>query len=185
MQVIEKFYLISQFCGSRIRFFPSWIQGCGQDPWSASNNLSIFNPKTDTKFSKIRSGMFIPWSCLWIFFHPGSGSRIQGSNKHRIPNPDPQHWYFYCYYIYCRVNAESAHIWPFLNKLYLMKIGRRTFAIIYVKLILTNPPSSSREQNVNDNWSRIYRATWHQCCGSASYWYRSGSGFLPQYGFGF
>jgi hypothetical protein len=24
--------------------------------------------------------------------HPGSGSRIQGIKKHRIPDPDPQHW---------------------------------------------------------------------------------------------
>jgi hypothetical protein len=24
--------------------------------------------------------------------HPGSGSRIQGVKKHRIPDPDPQHW---------------------------------------------------------------------------------------------
>jgi hypothetical protein len=25
-------------------------------------------------------------------FHPGSRIRIQGSKKHRISNPDPQHW---------------------------------------------------------------------------------------------
>jgi hypothetical protein len=24
--------------------------------------------------------------------HPGSGSRIPGVKKHRIPDPDPQHW---------------------------------------------------------------------------------------------
>jgi hypothetical protein len=28
--------------------------------------------------------------------HPGSGSRIQGVKKHRIPDPDPQHWSRYC-----------------------------------------------------------------------------------------
>jgi hypothetical protein len=47
--------------------------------------------KTNSKFSKIRSGLFIP--------DPGSGffpSRIPdpdpGVKKHRIPDPDPQHW---------------------------------------------------------------------------------------------
>ncbi len=24
-----------------------------------------------------------------------SGSRIQGSKRHQMPDPDPQHWYFY------------------------------------------------------------------------------------------
>jgi hypothetical protein len=47
------------------------------------------------KFSKIRPRMFIPdlgpW--IWIFSIPNteSGSRIQGSKKHRLPDPDPQH----------------------------------------------------------------------------------------------
>jgi hypothetical protein len=27
-----------------------------------------------------------------LFTHPGS--QIQGSKRHRIPNPDPQHWFF-------------------------------------------------------------------------------------------
>jgi hypothetical protein len=37
--------------------------------------------KTDTKFSKIRSGMFIPdpGSCMWIFSIPDPGSRVQKS----------------------------------------------------------------------------------------------------------
>ncbi len=53
---------------------------------SAKRNLSIFTQKTDTKFSKIRSGMFIPepGSCLWIFSHPESGSRGQKSTGFRI-----------------------------------------------------------------------------------------------------
>jgi hypothetical protein len=29
--------------------------------------------------------------------HPGSGSRIQGVKKQRIPDPDPQHWYVQTY----------------------------------------------------------------------------------------
>jgi hypothetical protein len=37
--------------------------------------------------------MFIPDPGS-AFFHPGSGIRIQGSKKHRIPDPDPQHWNF-------------------------------------------------------------------------------------------
>jgi hypothetical protein len=46
--------------------------------------LVFFTQKTDTKFSKIRSGMFIPdpGSWLWIFF----ASRIPGTKKQRIRN---------------------------------------------------------------------------------------------------
>jgi hypothetical protein len=33
--------------------------------------------------------------------HPGSGSRIQGVKKHRIPDPDPQHCANFLYFI-CR-----------------------------------------------------------------------------------
>jgi hypothetical protein len=46
----------------------------------------IFNPKTDSKFSKIRSGMFIPDPGSGFLFHPrsrgqkGSGSRIHLTN---------------------------------------------------------------------------------------------------------
>jgi hypothetical protein len=50
----------------------------------------FLTPKTDQKFSKLRSGMFIPDP--WSGFFP---SRIldPGFKKHRIPDPDPQHWY--------------------------------------------------------------------------------------------
>jgi hypothetical protein len=47
--------------GSRIRI-----------PHPASKNLSIFKPKTDTKFSKMRSGMFPdPGSRLFSIPDPG------------------------------------------------------------------------------------------------------------------
>jgi hypothetical protein len=52
--------------------------------------IELFTQKIVTKLSKI---------CIW---DPGSeirdpektysGSRIQGSKRHRIPDPDPQHW---------------------------------------------------------------------------------------------
>ncbi len=35
-----------------------------------------------------------PGSRIWIFFHPESRIRIQGSEKHRIPSPDPHHGKF-------------------------------------------------------------------------------------------
>jgi hypothetical protein len=37
----------------------------------------------------VRSGIRDPGSGK---IHPGSGSRIQEVKKHRIPDPDPQHW---------------------------------------------------------------------------------------------
>ncbi len=40
------------------------------------------------------SGLFIPDPDPDFFTHPGS--RIQGSKRHRILDPDSQHWYFLC-----------------------------------------------------------------------------------------
>jgi hypothetical protein len=68
---------------SRIRFFhPGFRVDKIPDP--------DLHQKTDSKFSKIRSGMSIPY--------PGSGFfpsriRIEGTKKHRIPDPDPQYWF--------------------------------------------------------------------------------------------
>ncbi len=102
----------SEFFPSRIpdpgsKFFPSWIHDPGSeffpsrmlDPGSSSKNLSILAKKNG--FSALRN-------MIWVF-HPGSGSRIwiltfylsripildprsriQGSKKHRIP--DPRSW---------------------------------------------------------------------------------------------
>jgi hypothetical protein len=47
--------------------------------------------KTDTKFSKIRSKMFIPDPGFLIFFHPGSRIRIPDPGVKKAP--DPQHRY--------------------------------------------------------------------------------------------
>ncbi len=71
--------------GSRIRLFPSRIRTVSiPDPGSASKNLSILTPKKWFPSSR-KSG-------CWLSTIPGS--RIQGSKRHRIPDPDPQHWYF-------------------------------------------------------------------------------------------
>jgi hypothetical protein len=45
-----------------------------------------------SKLWKIWSGLFIPdpGSVCWLSTH--RGSRIQGSKRHRIPDPDRQHW---------------------------------------------------------------------------------------------
>ncbi len=72
--------VVDRGCLSRIRIFPSRIQG-RKDPGSASasKNLSIFNPKkTVSKLSEKWSGMVIP--DLDIFPHPGlRGQKSTGS----------------------------------------------------------------------------------------------------------
>ncbi len=87
----------SDFFPSRIRFFPSRIRffsfpDPGLDPGSGSSlkNLSILTQETDIKFSQIRSRMFITDLGSWLWFFLPSripDSRIQGSKKHRIPDP--------------------------------------------------------------------------------------------------
>ena len=69
------------------------------DPGSSSKNLSILTPKKAKKWflsSKkwfLSSKKYDPGCSSRIrmltFSHPGS--RIQGSKKHPIPDPDPQH----------------------------------------------------------------------------------------------
>jgi hypothetical protein len=70
--------------GSRVDKIPN--PGSG----SASKNLNIYSPKNVSKLSQKWSVMFIPDPDP-IF--PPSRIRIQGSKKHRIPYPDPQHWF--------------------------------------------------------------------------------------------
>jgi hypothetical protein len=66
-------------------------QCCGSgmfilDPGSGSalKNVSIFNTKTDIKFSKRRSEMLISNPRSIFFFHPGSGSRGPKNTGSRI-----------------------------------------------------------------------------------------------------
>jgi hypothetical protein len=67
------------------------------DPGSMVENIpdlgsgSASKKKFNTKISKIRSAIFILDPGSGFFFHPGSGSRIQGVTKHLVPDPDPQH----------------------------------------------------------------------------------------------
>ncbi len=62
------------------------------NPGSASKNLSILTQTIVSKLSEIWSGLFSPdphpWSGSRFFTH--TGSWIQGSKRHRIPDPDPQ-----------------------------------------------------------------------------------------------
>jgi hypothetical protein len=65
------------------------LRCCGFFPSrSASKNLSIFTQKIVSKLSEIRSELFIPDPD----FFTDPGSQIEGSKRHRIP--DPQHWIF-------------------------------------------------------------------------------------------
>jgi hypothetical protein len=66
----------------------SRIQGC-QDPGyriRIRKNASILNLKTDTNFSKIRSGMLIPEPGPGFFPIPDPGSRGKNSTGSRIPD---------------------------------------------------------------------------------------------------
>ncbi len=55
-----------------------------------SKNYRTFYPKNVTKLLKIR--VRDPGSEIRDPEKTYSGSRIQGSKRHRIPDPDPQHW---------------------------------------------------------------------------------------------
>ncbi len=55
-----------------------------------------------------------PGSGSWFFTYPGS--RIQGSERHRIPDPDPQHWKNSSMWI---CNPES--FWPWINTVFLWR----------------------------------------------------------------
>ncbi len=72
--------------GSRVKRF--WISG------SASKNSSIFTLKLFLSFRKnnLRCSSRIPDPDFFPIPDPESWSRIQGSKKHRIMVPDPQHW---------------------------------------------------------------------------------------------
>jgi hypothetical protein len=75
-----------QYCGSGM-FIP--YQGSRVDKIPESRIriifFCIFNPK---KFSEIRSGMHPSRIRIWIFSVPDPGAKM-----HRIPDPDPQHWF--------------------------------------------------------------------------------------------
>jgi hypothetical protein len=57
---------------------------------TASRNVSIFNPKHSFKALGNIIRYVHPGSGSWFVTH--LGFRIQGSKRHRIPDPDPQHW---------------------------------------------------------------------------------------------
>ncbi len=87
-------------------FFPSRIPdpNC-LHPGSASKNLGILTPKKPKKWF-LSSRKYDPGCSSRtpdpdadFLPIPGPGSRIQGSKRHRIPDPDPQHW-FECPFVY-------------------------------------------------------------------------------------
>ena len=67
--------------------FPSRIP----DPGFRIKEFKCFNPKNCFYALGNMIQDVHPGSGSWFFTHPGS--RIQGSKKHRIPDPDPHHWY--------------------------------------------------------------------------------------------
>jgi hypothetical protein len=76
----------------------------------------IYNPKNGYWVLNNRPGMFIPdpGSWLWIFSipDPGSGSRIQGSKRHRIRNTLK---IYTCVLIYLFVGSLEKTIWHFIS----------------------------------------------------------------------
>ncbi len=67
--------------GSQIRIFSSRIQ----------DQKNIPDPGSRIRIRIKDDPGCHPGSGSWFFTHPGS--RIQGSKEHRIPYPDPQHWF--------------------------------------------------------------------------------------------
>ncbi len=109
------------YSGSRIRISPCRIPDL-KDPGfgSASKNLSIFNPKTSfydlgNVIRDVNPGSRIK---IRIFSHPGS--RIQGSKRHRIPDPDQQHCFKQsnCFYLHILV-LSLPHIPVNFAKMYI------------------------------------------------------------------
>ncbi len=86
---IRNVYPRSDFFPSRIRIFSI------PDPGSSSKNLSILTQKNG--FSALGNLVRVvhtpdPDPDFWPTHR---GSRIQGSERHRIPGPDPQQWIFF------------------------------------------------------------------------------------------
>ncbi len=99
-----------QCCGSKdvypgSEFLPSRI------PDSASKNLSILTKKIVSKLLKIWSGLFIPDPDPNFLPIPVPRSRIQGSERHRIPDPDPQHCWWLCIFpqVSWMVEVRAVH----------------------------------------------------------------------------
>jgi hypothetical protein len=55
--------------------------------------IELFTKKLSKSSSKYGLGIRNPRSGIRKKPIPDPGSRIQGSKRHRIPDPDPQHWY--------------------------------------------------------------------------------------------
>ncbi len=78
-------------CLSKIRIFFILDQNFSHpDPGFASKNLRILTQKIVCKLSEIWSGLFIPDPDPDFLPIPNPGSGW--SKRHRIPDPDPQHW---------------------------------------------------------------------------------------------
>ncbi len=54
--------------------------------------IEIFTQKSSQSAQEYRLGIRDLRSGINVFHVPELGSQIQGSKRHRIPDPDPQHW---------------------------------------------------------------------------------------------
>jgi hypothetical protein len=101
--------------------------------------IEVFTQKTVTKLSKIwvsDSG-----SKMRDRKKTYSGSRIQGSKRHRVPDPDPQHWFEHSpdnlrrfWKITELSDAERELSFPFYILLYLLPYFVTEFSILIFKL---------------------------------------------------
>ncbi len=80
-------------------------------PGSALKNLSILAQKIVSKLSEIWSGLFIPDPD-----HDFSPSLIQGSKRHRILDPDPQH----CFQL---IKYVTVPVYPLDGLIFLVESG--------------------------------------------------------------
>ncbi len=84
---IRDVYPGSDFFPCRIRTVPI------PDPGSSSKNLSILTPKKAKKWF-LSSKKYDPGCLSWIRMLTFYPSRIQGSKRHPIPDPEPQHYFY-------------------------------------------------------------------------------------------
>ncbi len=90
--------------------------------------IKLFTQKIVTKLSKI--WLWDPGSEIRDPEKTSSGSRIQGSKRHRIPDPDPQYW--------PSLWISLAHKTPSYTHTYmLLKVSCDKTVLVNLKLVIT------------------------------------------------
>ncbi len=121
-------------------------------PGSTSKNLSILTQKIISKLSEICSGLFIQNPDPDFFTHPGS--RIQGSKRRRILDPDPHHLYFATNPYFLRYFSDPGQGWS--RTWAVRQCSRLSWAGQDLPLVTAESPA----------WTSSFPVWCMQCCGS-------------------